>query len=194
MHPAYTPSTLRQAQSAAVRRSGGPAVRQSGDAIVAAVARKDISMTPVEIERFLTGGRTLTVATLGPRGWPHVVPMWYVVRDSKVTFRSFTKSQKIVNLRRDPRLTVLVEEGEAYHELRGVGIRGTATLIDDPAVVLEVYGAASRRYAFVGDEPTPLEGEALEAAFGRFAAKNTVVVVEPLAVTSWDHRKLAGGY
>jgi PPOX class probable F420-dependent enzyme len=158
------------------------------------VARKDISMTPAEVTRFLAGGHTLTVATIGPRGAPHVVPMWYVLRDGKVVFRSFTKSQKIANLRRDPRLTVLVEEGRAYQELRGVVIEGRATLIADPSFVLEIYGEESRRYAFVGDAPVPLEGEALEAAFGRFAVKNTAVVVEPERVSSWDHRKLGGGY
>ncbi len=158
------------------------------------MARPDITMTPDEVQAFLAEPRNITVTTLGPRGWPHAAPMWYVLRDGKVVFRSFTKSQKIVNLRRDPRLTLLAEEGSAYAELRGVMIEGNAELIDDPDLVLDLYGELSGRYAFTGDEPIRLEGEALEAAFGRFAAKNTAVVVHPSRVVSWDHTKLAGAY
>lgn len=158
------------------------------------MARRDITMSEEEVLDFLGEAHTLQVATLGPDGWPHVAPMWFVLQDRRVVFRSFTKSQKIVNLSRDPRLTVLAEEGEAYQDLRGVMIKGRAELVQDPHYVLELYGAMSARYAFVGTEPTPLEGEALEAAFGRFAAKNTAVVVEPVKVVSWDHRKLGGRY
>jgi PPOX class probable F420-dependent enzyme len=158
------------------------------------MARKDITMTPEEQLTFLDQGHTLIVTTIGKDGWPHVAPMWYFVEDGKVGFRSFTKSQKIVNLQRNRHVTVLLEEGDAYEELRGIMIKGTATLVEDPARVLEMYGRLSRRYAFVGTEVVPLEGDALDAAFGRFAAKNTGVIVEPEQVVSWDHRKLAGAY
>ncbi len=158
------------------------------------MARKDITMRPAEVLDFLEVGRTLIVTTLGPNGWPHVAPMWYAVQDGKVVFRSFTKSQKIVNLRRDPRLTVLLEKGDAYAELQGVMIKGTATLVEDPARVLELYGELSGCYASVGTEPVKLEGAALEEAFGRFASKNTGVIVEPEKVISWDHTKLGGDY
>jgi PPOX class probable F420-dependent enzyme len=158
------------------------------------VARKDITMPPAEVTAFLEEQRILQVATMGPRGWPHLAPMWFVVDEGTVVFRSFTKSQKIVNLQRDPRLTVLVETGEAYHELRGVMIEAEARLVTDPGYVLGVYGGLAARYPMVGDAPVHLEGEALEAAFGRFAAKNTAVIVEPIRVTSWDHRKLGGAY
>ena len=158
------------------------------------MARKDITMSPDEQQAFLSQGHTLIVTTIGNNGWPHVAPMWYFMDDGKVGFRSFTKSQKIVNLQRNPRITVLLEEGEAYEELRGIMVKGTATLTDDPGRVLEMYKHLSRRYAFVGTEVVPLEGEALEAAFGRFASKNTGVIVEPESVISWDHRKLAGAY
>lgn len=158
------------------------------------MARKEITMSPSEVLEFLEAGRTLIVTTHGPDGWPHVAPMWYAVRDGQVVFRSFTKSQKIVNLRRDPRLTILLETGDAYAELRGVMIKGTAQLVDDPAEVLEMYGELSGRYAFVGTEPVKLEGAALEEAFGRFAAKNTGVIVQPEQTISWDHTKLEGAY
>jgi len=151
-------------------------------------------MSPDEQQAFLARGHTLIVTTIGNDGWPHVAPMWYYVDEGRVAFRSFTKSQKIVNLIRNPKITVLLEEGNAYSELRGIMIKGTARLIDDPGIVLHMYGQLSRRYAFVGTEPVPLEGEALEAAFGRFAAKNTGVIVEPETIVSWDHPKLSGAY
>lgn len=158
------------------------------------MARKDITMTHDEQQAFLAQGHTLIVTTIGKDGWPHVAPMWYFLDGERVAFRTFTKSQKIVNLRRNPKITVLLEEGEAYEDLRGIMIKGTARLVDDPARVLGMYGELSRKYAFVGTEVVPLEGEALEAAFGRFAPKNTGVVVEPESIVSWDHRKLAGAY
>lgn len=152
-------------------------------------------MSPEEQHQFLAAGHTLIVTTIGKDGWPHVAPMWYFLDDDgNVSFRSFTKSQKIVNLRRNPRITVLLEEGNTYEELRGTMIKGTARLIDDPGEVLAMYGELSKRYAFTGSEVVPLEGEALEAAFGRFAAKNTGVIVEPESVVSWDHPKLSGAY
>ena len=158
------------------------------------MARKDITMSDAEILEFLEEARVLQVATIGRDGTPHLAPMWFVVEDGKIVFRSFTKSQKIVNLRRDPRLTVLVESGDAYEELRGVMIKGDARLLTDPDQVLATYGRLAAKYAMVGPEPVDLDPEALEAAFGRFAPKNTAVVVEPVKVTSWDHRKLGGAY
>jgi PPOX class probable F420-dependent enzyme len=159
------------------------------------VAKKDITMTEAERADFLSAPRTLIVTSVDRRGYPHVTPMWYVVDDGKVVFRSFTKSQKIVNLRRNPRIGVLVEEGHAYQDLRGVMIQGEATLVDDPEFVLDLYGRLAARYPFAGTEPVAFPDRAsLEAAFGRFAAKNTAVIVEPARITSWDHRKLAGQY
>ena len=158
------------------------------------MARKDITMTHDEQQAFLGQGHTLIVTTIGKDGWPHVAPMWYFLDGEQVAFRTFTKSQKIVNLARNPKITVLLEEGKAYEELRGIMIKGTARLVDDPAQVLRMYGELSGKYAFVGTEVVPLEGEALEAAFGRFAPKNTGVIVEPESIVSWDHRKLAGAY
>jgi PPOX class probable F420-dependent enzyme len=158
------------------------------------MAHKDITMNPEEVRAFLEAGRTLLVASLRGDGRPHLVPMWYVLEDGKVAFRSFTRSQKVLNLQRDPRLSVLVESGEAYAELRGVMIEGRARLIGDPAYVLALYGKLAAKYAMVGPEPRLLSPPEMEAAFGRYAAKNTAVVVEPHRVTSWDHTKLGGTY
>ena len=149
------------------------------------MARKDISMTAAEVTAFLNETSILQVATIGKDGSPHLAPMWFVMEGDTVVFRSFTRSQKIVNLQRDPRLTVLAEDGDAYAELRGVG---------DPDYVLALYGRLAAKYALVGDAPTELSEEELEAAFGRAATKNTAVIVKPVKVASWDHRKIGGGY
>jgi len=159
------------------------------------MARKDITMNGAEIQEFLSSGaKVLEVATLGKDGSPHLAPMWFVMDDDRVVFRSFSKSQKIVNLMRDPRLTVLVETGNAYTDLAGVMIKGTAKLVTDPDYVLKIYGGLAARYPMMGDSPVDLDDQALEAAFGRFAPKNTAVIVEPEKVTSWDHTKLGGAY
>ncbi len=158
------------------------------------MARRDITMTDEEVSAFLDETAILEVATIGSNGWPHLAPMWFVLEDDQIVFRSFTRSQKIVNLQRDPRLTVLAEDGDTYEELRGVMIRAEARLIEDPAYVLAIYGRLAAKYAMVGPEPVELSDGDLEATFGRFASKNTAVVVEPVKTASWDHRKIGGGY
>jgi PPOX class probable F420-dependent enzyme len=151
-------------------------------------------MTKTELAAFLESGHTLHVATIGPDGAPHLAPMWYVVEDGKVAFRSFTKSQKIINLKRDPRVTVLLERGLAYSDLQGVMIKGRAKLVDDLSSVLALYGRLAAKYPIVGDAPIQLDEAALAAAFGTYAAKNTGVIVEPTNIVSWDHTKLEGAY
>ncbi len=99
------------------------------------MARKDITMNNTEITDFLShGARVLQLATLGKDGSPHQAPMWFTMDDDKIAFRSFTKSQKIVNLMRDPRLSVLVEAGDTYARLQGVMIQGAATLSQIPSM------------------------------------------------------------
>ncbi len=159
------------------------------------MGRKDITMTESEIDEFLSSGaKVLQVATLGKDGAPHQAPMWFTMDDGRIVFRSFTKSQKIVNLERDPRLSVLVETGASYAELKGVMIRGTATLVSDPEYVLKIYGALAARYPMIGDEPASLDEQTLAAVFGNYATKNTAVIVEPTSISSWDHTKLGGAY
>lgn len=158
------------------------------------MARRDITMSPEEVQSFLASGHTLQVATNGPDGRPHLAPMWYVIEEGRVVFRSFTKSQKIVNLERNPKISALLESGESYEELKGVMIRGTATLIRDRATVLSIYGEIAAKYRMIAGRPVQLRGDALEAAFGRYAEKNTAVIVEPVKIASWDHSKLGGDY
>ncbi len=154
-------------------------------------------MSDDEVADFLESGETLIATTLGRDGHPHSAPMWFFVEDGLVRFRSFTKSQKIVNLRRDPRITVLVERGRAYAELQWLMIQGTARLIDgaeDPDLLLAAYGRLAARYPMVGNEPVEMDPDALEQTFRRFAAKNTLVIVEPTRTISVDHTKLGGAY
>lgn len=153
------------------------------------MARTDVSMPDREISEFLASGWNLQVATLGVDGYPHVTTLWYVLLDDRITFRSFSRSQRIANLRRDSRLTVLVEEGDSYENLRGVMVKGRARLIDDRPTVLDVYGRVAVKYQG-GGTAVVLDPDALEVVFGKQAAKNTAVIVEPVQVISWDHRRL----
>ena len=158
------------------------------------MARNDLSMTEAELLEFLSEGqKSLQVASNDPDGYPHLVPMWFVVEDGKIVFRSFSKSQKILNLRRDPNLTVLVEEGTGYTELRGAMVKGEANLVDDADYCLDLYVALANRYAFLaGVEPGATPEEEVREYFAGFAAKQTAVIVEPVEIVSWDYRKLSG--
>lgn len=146
-------------------------------------------MTAAEVTEVLTEARNLQVATIGRDGYPHLTTLWFVVVDGSVTFRSFTKSQRIVNLHRDPRLTVLAELGESYDQLRGVMIQGRADLDSDPERVIDYVAALNSKI-----QGLPPDRAVAEAAFGRHAGKSTLVTVEPVRMISWDHRKLGGVY
>ena len=151
------------------------------------MAKHDISMTEQETRVLLGTAHNLQVATLGLDGFPHLTTLWFCLIDGRVTFRSFTKSQRIVNLMRDDRVTVLAELGSDYDELRGVMIQGRAVLDTDPESVMKVYTEVTRKHQGVEE----VDPAMVEMMFGRFKTKNTVVTVEPIKVISWDHRKLA---
>jgi len=146
-------------------------------------------MTDTEIEAFLDSGRDLQVASINGDGTPHLVTMWYVVRDGDVAFWTYGKSQKVVNLKRDPRLTVLVATGDAYEELRGVSIAGTAEVIDDTEEVLSYGLQIFEKYWGGGTED-----EAVRAGVQQQALKRVVLLVKADTVVTWDHSKLAGAY
>src|SRR5436190_11853481 len=93
--------------------------------------RASIVLTDDEVAEFLAGARSATMATVGPDGQPHLVAMWFALVDGDICFETKGKSQKAVNLRRDPRISVLVEDGATYEDLRGVSIEGTAEVTDD---------------------------------------------------------------
>jgi PPOX class probable F420-dependent enzyme len=150
--------------------------------------REQIRMSEAEIQSFLDEQRTMAVATIGRDGFPHVVAMWYTLMDDKPAFWTYAKSQKALNLRRDPRVTCLVETGEAYGELRGVQIKGRATLIEDAADVLRLGEAIWERYT-----GGPLD-DAMRRMVAAQARKRVGVIVAPVEVVTWDHRKLGGAY
>jgi PPOX class probable F420-dependent enzyme len=147
--------------------------------------RSQIVMSADEIDAFLTQSRTATMGTIGPQGLPHLVAMWYGYIDGKIYFETKAKSQKVVNLRRDPRIVCAVEAGHTYDQLRGVSVEGTAVIIEDTTA--DEYWAAGinvfeRYQGGFSEEVRP---------FVETMMNNRVVVrVEPNRVRSWDHRKL----
>jgi PPOX class probable F420-dependent enzyme len=148
-------------------------------------------MTPEEIDAFIAESRTLMVATVGADGQPHLVPMWYAILDGDIVFWTYRASQKVVNLRRDPRLTCLIESGEAYDELRGVSMQGTATIEEDLSRVRRAGEAILTRYTGPLDEATRAGVAAMVAAQ---APKRVSITFHPTRTTSWNHSKLAGTY
>ena len=115
-------------------------------------------MTDEEVQAYLLEQTVLNVATIGPSGHPHVVAMWYVVLDGQIAFWTFGKSQKIVNLRRDPKMTGLVESGDVYAELRGVELVGTGRIIDDVEQILHIGVQVALKYngaAAISDAAMP---------------------------------------
>src|SRR3990172_6063387 len=146
------------------------------------MSRRDkIVMTPEEIEAFLRKQRTMSVATVGADGRPHVVAMWYGFIEGAPAFWTYGKSQKIVNLRRDPRLTCLIEDGHAYNELRGVELVADAQLIEEPQQVLAFGEQLTERYQGI-----QVNGVAMPA-IQKSAAKRIVVRLDVKKIVSWDH-------
>jgi PPOX class probable F420-dependent enzyme len=147
-----------------------------------------ITMTDEEVTTFLEQTRIATMATIGPTGMPHLVAMWYGLIDGKIYFETKLKSQKVKNLRRDPRIVVSAEGGHTYDQLRGVSIEGTAVFIEDPedpefwAAGVSVFERYNAPYT---DEMKPFVEMMLN--------KRAIIRVEPTRVRSWDHRKLGGG-
>lgn len=145
--------------------------------------RSTVAMTDDEITRFLERSRTMTVATLSADGVPHLVAMWFAVLDGQVWFETKAKSQKAVNLRRDGRVTCLVEDGLTYDKLRGVSIEGRGEIVDDPQALWDVGVSVWERYnGPYSDEVKPLVEFMLH--------KRVAVRVDVDRIRSWDHRKL----
>ena len=151
--------------------------------------RSQITMTDDEVQAYLESERILNVATNGPSGHPHLVAMWFAVVDRKPVFWTYGKSQKIANLRRDSRMTGLVESGASYDQLRGVELRGRGTIVDDYEAILEIGKAVGVKYS----GPSALDDAALPF-FEAQATKRVGVVFEVDHIVSWDHTKLAGSY
>lgn len=152
--------------------------------------RDQIKLSEAERLELLAGERIAIVSSLGPRGWPHSMPMWFVPRDGEVWIWTYAKSQKVRNLERDPRATVLIETGREYGELRGAMIEAEAEIHHDGETVLGFAEELTLRYA---DGISSIDGDA-KAALEAQAPKRVAIHFKPVRTASWDHRKLGGTY
>jgi len=145
--------------------------------------RAQIRMSAEEVDAFLDGRHTMTMCTIGPDGNIHAVGMWYGFLEGVVAVESKAKAQKVQNVRRDPRITCMIETGEYYEELKGVSIVGHAEVVDDPARMFSLGVSVLERYYMpYTEEARP----AVEAMLN----KRVVIKVNPIKVISWDHAKL----
>jgi PPOX class probable F420-dependent enzyme len=153
--------------------------------------RRDlIRMTEEELSAFLAGRRVMNIATHNHDGTIHLVAMWYgFTSDGRIGFETFSKSQKIQNLRRDKRITALVEAGDLYEELQGVELVGTAEVTEDPDVLMPIAMSVVDRY--IGGNLAPEEREATAAMMAR---NRSAVVLNVEKTVTWDHTKLGGTY
>lgn len=145
--------------------------------------RRHITMSADEVRNFLDEERTTTMCSMHPDGSIHAVAMWYALLDGVITVETKGKSQKVQNLRRDPRVTFLVEAGDRYEELRGVEIVGRARLIEDPDAIWNFGVAMWERYMGPYDDTQKPFVEAM-------MLKRLLVTVDVDRTVSWDHRKL----
>jgi general stress protein 26 len=146
--------------------------------------RAAIRMSGEELAAFLDEEKVVSCASIGPDGWPHVMPLWYVVRDGRLWIWTYAGSQKVRNLERDERATLLIEAGDRYDELRGAMFRSRAVFERDVAAVealgLELY---SRYHEQVSAE--------MRATVERQARKRVGIAFALSEAATWDHRKLA---
>jgi PPOX class probable F420-dependent enzyme len=151
--------------------------------------RRDlVSMSEEEMWTFIETQKSIQVATINRDGSPHLIPLWFAVEDETIILETFTKSQKIKNLERDDRISVLFEAGESYPELKGVSIRAHAELIRDEDEVHRLHMAVLKRN-------TPeIPEDVLEKATRSMVAKKTAIRIRAEKVMSWDHSKLGGVY
>lgn len=145
--------------------------------------RAQIVMSETEITEFLERSRIMTLASLGRNGMPHLTAMWYGLVDGEIWFETKGKSQKAVNLRRDPRVTVLVEAGDTYDQLRGISIEGHAEIVEDAEALFKVGVSVWERY-------TGPYTEELRPMVEAMLNKRVAIRVVPERIRSWDHRKL----
>lgn len=144
--------------------------------------RDKIRLTDDEVRDFLESSRTVVMGTLNHDGWPHLVPMWYSMLDGLVHMHTYRTSQKVRNIERDARGSILVEDGTDYDKLRGVFARGRFEIVDDQELCYRIAVASARKYQGL-DEDTA--GTALRY----YIRKRVALVFHPEKVSSWDHRK-----
>jgi PPOX class probable F420-dependent enzyme len=151
--------------------------------------RRDlISMTDEEMWAFIESRKSAQVATINRDGSPHLTTLWFAIEEGKIVLETFTKSQKVVNLNRDPRIALLFESGEVYDQLKGVSINANAELVTEVEDVHRLHMAVLLRN-------TPeIPADVLDKASAAMAPKKTAILVKPDRVMSWDHSKLGGIY
>jgi general stress protein 26 len=154
--------------------------------------RDQIRMTPDELTAYLDEQKVINVATIGPNGRPHPAPLWYYPHEVGVATWTYGSSQKAKNLERDPRATVLIEDGESYEKLRGISLEADVEVIADTAVVTRMGIKLMQRYA--GAKPGDPVPDDLAALVLKQAPKRIGLVFKPTKIVSWDHSKLGGTY
>jgi PPOX class probable F420-dependent enzyme len=147
--------------------------------------RQQIQLTPDEQAAFFRERKKAALATVDRDGYPHVVAMNYFARDGAFYMTSYGKAQKVVNVRRNPKVALMMEAGDEYSELRGVMIRGRCEIIEGEAAVR----AAFEGRAVAQANPAPVNPGAASSA-----PKRVVLKIVPEKIVSWDHRKLGGRY
>ena len=156
--------------------------------------RANISLTPDEAAAFLAGTRTLTCATIGRDGWPHLIALWFVVRGDDLWAWTYARAQKVRNLERDPRCTLAAEAGVRYDELRGLMLRCEARIHRETADVEALGVEIMRRYASLDASAAPGDAvdvpPAVEAMVRRQAPKRVALQFLERSRVSWDHGKL----
>jgi PPOX class probable F420-dependent enzyme len=148
--------------------------------------RDQIKMSDDELRAFLAEKKVVTCATIGPNGRPHLMPLWYAVDDLTLRGWTYAKSQKARNLERDPRATLQVEDGELYHELRGVMMECDVSIERDPDKVANFGMALFQRFGATGPD--------VEEMIAKQAPKRIGMTFTPTRIVTWDHAKLGGTY
>ena len=158
------------------------------------MSRRDlIRMTDQELTSFIAEHRTVTCASTGPSGRPHLMPLWFCLREGRIACWTYASSQKAKNLERLPRATLQLEAGDTYEQLRGVMMECDVRVVHDAEQVAAVGLALTLRYAPAGNTTEQVPAE-LRTFVAKQAAKRVAMIFEPTRTVSWDHRKLAGAY
>src|SRR5574342_356923 len=153
--------------------------------------RTEITMSPEELRRFLDEELTLTCATIGRNGRPHLMPLWYIRQGDVIACWTYGASQKVKNLERLPQATLQVEAGKKYEQLRGAMLDCDVEIVRDREGILDIGVALAHRYGHV---PAGTPPELVRAGAAKRGAKRVGLRFRPTRIVSWDHRKLGGGY
>jgi PPOX class probable F420-dependent enzyme len=154
--------------------------------------RDQISLSDAEMQEFLSSSKTVILCSNGKDGYPHVMPMWFrLAEDGAIHMTTYARSQKVLNLKRDPRATLLVESGIGYAELKGVMFRGQVEIIEDLDQIVDTMMSASNERQPVTD---PEQLASLREAMKKTASKRVLLRIQPEVAISWDHSKLGGVY